>query len=136
MAVTPQERSWSNLTGVSTTVIACIQQIPHAFPDGTTGGAGEGQSLLVDEITATDEDYLSAVATAESQVPDGWRVLYVRTESQRVPTDGHLDGHSDGPTNEPSGGTAVVDESDGPEGQPDERPRESDSSRGGGRVVE
>lgn len=60
---------------MSTTVIACIQQIPR---DNAEAGADD--PLDVQEISATAEDYLSAVDEVHTHVPEGWRVLYVRTD--------------------------------------------------------
>lgn len=58
-----------------TTVAACIQQIP---PDR------KGTHVLdMRDIEATAETYLDAVAAVEAQVPDGWRVIYVRTLDSR-----------------------------------------------------
>ena len=72
------------MTWVSTTVIACIQRTPTG---GGAENAAEGgvEALPVQELTATAEDYLAAVAAAEAQVPDGWRVLYVRAEDAPMP---------------------------------------------------
>lgn len=61
---------------MSTTVIACIQQVPSG--DGVE--AADDPALEVKDISATAEDYLSAVDAVESQVPEGWRVLYVRSD--------------------------------------------------------
>lgn len=44
-----------------------------------------GEVLQMQEITATAEDYLSAVAAVEAQVPHGWRVLYVRADDAPAP---------------------------------------------------
>lgn len=60
------------------TVTACIQQTP---PDAS--GLHE---VATDEITETAEDYLTAVAAAEAKVPEGWRVLYVRTHEPSAAT--------------------------------------------------
>lgn len=57
--------------GHPVTVAACIQQVP---PDAT----GK-HDLERKDIEASADTYLDAVAKVEGQVPDGWRVLYVRT---------------------------------------------------------
>lgn len=44
-----------------------------------------GEVLQMQEISATAGDYLAAVAAVESQVPHGWRVLYVRADDAPVP---------------------------------------------------
>jgi hypothetical protein len=56
-----------------TTVVACIQEIP---PD-----ASGTHALAMRDLSASAEDYLSAVEKAEAQVPEGWRVIYVRTDA-------------------------------------------------------
>lgn len=68
------------MTWVSTTVIACIQQVPQ----GDAEGSAEGEALEVKEISATAEDYLSAVDEVHARVPEGWRVLYVRSQDTPV----------------------------------------------------
>lgn len=74
----------SSLLSVSTTVIACIQQVPQdtAANDAAHDlqGSAAPEDLAVQEISATAEDYLTAVDEVHSRVPEGWRVMYVRTD--------------------------------------------------------
>lgn len=78
-------------------MIACIQQVPQ----GDSENPGEGAALEMQEISAEAESYLDAVEEVHARVPEGWRVLYVRSES---PTPaavevaaGDIDGSSTGP---------------------------------------
>lgn len=101
VGVTRSRSMCSNLTRVSTTVIACIQQIPQGeahsdAPSEAEGAPVGGEVLDVQEISATGEDYLSAVDAVHAQVPDGWRVLFVRRDGD-APSD-TAGQHSDPPS--------------------------------------
>jgi hypothetical protein len=74
------------VAGVSTTVIACIQQVPRGDAENPSGDDTSTGYLPMQELSATGDDYLAAVDAVESQVPDGWRVLYVRAEDAPLPT--------------------------------------------------
>lgn len=63
---------WSNVNGVET-VIACVQQVPSDKADDAEVVLG------MRDVSATAETYLEAVAQVEAQVPEGWRILYVRS---------------------------------------------------------
>lgn len=54
------------------TLRARIQQIP---PDHKGG-----YDLEVDEIVAEADDYDTALAKAKQELPDGWRIIWLRSE--------------------------------------------------------
>lgn len=60
------------------TVQGCLQEVP---PDNS--GSHDLDIRYVDETAAT---YLDAVDKLQATIPDGWRLLYVRTTDPATPT--------------------------------------------------
>lgn len=65
--------------GEAVTLYATVREIPPDHRGGYTLGR--------DELIVEDVDYDHALAGASQRVPEGWRIIALRVERERVATD-------------------------------------------------